>query len=274
MRSPGNSPAPVQNTKRKAVLLMLGSTIVIACMHSLVRGISQDLHPFVIVFFRNLFGLLVLIPLIAQAGGLSALRTERGWLYAVRAVIGVFAMTSWFYAISRVPLTNATALSFSTAIFATLSAWLFLGEKMRVRRWTAIFVGMFGVLVVLRPDVEGFNSYSLLVIASTVAWGTSITLVKLLSRTDTVVAIIGWMGISLTLLSIWPALLYWQTPTVAQYAVLAGIGALATAGHWLMTSALKMADTAVVMSVDFTRLIWTALIAGWFFGEVLSLIHI
>ena len=79
------------------------------------------------------------------------------------------------------------------------------------------------------------------------------------------------MGITLVVLSIWPALFVWQTPTLEQFLWLFLVGALATAGHLLMTSAIKMADTSIVMSVDFARLVWTALIGAYFFNEVLDI---
>lgn len=254
----------------QALAYMLLSTVLLASMHGLIRSLSADLHPFVIVFFRNLLGLVAIMPLLIRAG-FSSLKTNKPGLYTVRAIVGLLAMLSWFFALSKVPITHATALSFSTTIFATLCAWFFLGEKMRFRRWAAILVGITGVLVVLRPDAAGFNVYSLLVVVSAVAWGGAISIVKHLSQTETVTSIVGWMGISLTLLSIVPAMYYWQTPTLSQFLVLSVIGILATGGHLLMTSALQMADTAVVMSMDFFRLVWTAIIGSVFFTELLDM---
>ncbi len=254
----------------RGLYLMLIATLALATMHGIVRYLSQDLHPFVIVFFRNVFGLLAILPLLASHG-LKTLRTPQHKLHVLRAAMGICAMLSWFYALSRVPITNATALSFSAAIFASLCAWLFLGEIIRIRRWMAIACGLIGVLVVLRPGLEGFNAYSLLVVASTISWGVSITIVKKLSETDSAVCIVAWMAISLTVLSIVPAMIFWQQPDWQQLAWLALVGILATGGHLAMTHALKLADTALVMSVDFFRLIWTTLIGTLFFAELLDL---
>jgi drug/metabolite transporter (DMT)-like permease len=119
--------------------------------------------------------------------------------------------------------------------------------------------------------LEGFNAYSILVVFSALAWAASICIVKVLTRTDSVTCIVTWMGISLSVLSLGPALLFWQTPNVSQWAALVVIGSLATAGHLIMTRAVKMADTSVVMTVDFSRLIWASVLGAWFFGEVLDL---
>lgn len=257
------------NATERGLLFMLLATLLLASMHSLVRYLGSDLHPFVIVFFRNLFGMLAISPLLFR-GGMSSLATHQVGLQLVRAIIGLSAMLSWFYALSKVPIANATALSFSTTIFATLCAWIFLKERMRLRRWAAIFAGLIGVYVVLRPDASGFNAFALLVILSSIAWGSSVTVVKVLSRTDSVTSIVGWMSISLTLLSFPLALLHWQTPTGSQFLILTMIGLLGTAGHLCMTSALKMADTAHIMSVDFLRLVWVSIIGVVWFQEMID----
>ncbi len=250
-------------------MLMLGATLMLASMHGLVRLLSSDMHPFMIVFFRNLFGLVAVMPLLLRAG-IGSLKTQHPKLHMIRAGVGVVAMLGWFYALSKVPIANATALSFSTTIFATVSAWLFLGEQLRWRRSAAIVVGLIGVYVVLRPSAEGFNIYALLVLLTSIAWGLSLTIVKHLSKTETPTSIVSWMGITLVILSFWPALTVWQTPTTEQLLWLFLVGALATAGHLLMTTSIQMADTSLIMSVDFTRLIWTALIGAYFFNEVLD----
>jgi len=251
------------------MFFMLGATVMLASMHGMVRLLSSDLHPFIIVFFRSLFGLITVLPLLLRAG-LGSLRTQNVKLHALRAVVGTIAMLGWFYALSKVPIANATALSFSTTIFATVAAWLFLGETLRWRRSAAIFVGLIGVYVVLRPSSEGFNIFALLVLLTSVAWGLSLTIVKQLSKTETPTSIVSWMGITMVFLSLWPALPVWQTPSGEQLLWLFMIGGLATAGHLLMTMSIKMAETSVVMSVDFFRLIWTALIGAYFFGDMLD----
>lgn len=252
-----------------ALGFMLLSTLLLAIMHALVRLLGNDLHPFIIVFFRNLFGLIAILPLLIK-GGKQSLATNNPKLHLLRALVGTAAMASWFFALTRVPIANATALSFSTAIFATVCAWFFLNETVRLRRGIAIGVGFAGVFVAMQPDATGFNNYSLLVLLSAITWGASVSIVKLLTRTESVTCIVGWMAILLTIITFIPAILVWQTPELTQMALLMVIGALATAGHLLMTRALQLADTALVMSVDFSRLIWTSILGVWWFGETLT----
>ncbi len=254
----------------KGLLYMFMATIVLACMHGMVRYLGTDLHPFVIAFYRNLFGLIAILPLVFKAG-LSGLQTRRPGVVLLRSISGVFAMLSWFYGLSKVPTAEATALSFTAAIFTAIVAYILLGEKMRLHRWIAILGGFVGVIVVLQPNTENYNPYMLLVLVSCVFWGLSVTLVKLLTRTDSTISIVAWMSILLTVMSLPPALLYWQWPDADQFILLGIMGVLATLGHLGMTQALSLADTTAVMSIDFMRLIWAALIGTLFFGDVFDI---
>ncbi len=254
----------------KGLLYMLMATMVLACMHGMVRYLGGDLHPFVVVFYRNLFGLIAILPLVIKAG-LTGMRTHHPRLMVIRSVSGILAMLTWFYGLTKVPTAEATALSFTAAIFTALMAYVLLGEKMRRHRWLAIIGGFIGVIVVLQPNTENYNPYMLLILVSCVFWGLSVTIVKLLTRTDSTTSIVAWMSILLTIMSLPPALLYWQWPDLNQFLLLGIMGVLATLGHLGMTQALSLADTTAVMSIDFMRLIWAALIGAIFFSDAFDI---
>ena len=254
----------------KGLLYMLMATLVLACMHGMVRYLGGDLHPFVIAFYRNLFGLIAILPLVLKAG-LSGLRTHHPQLMVLRSLSGVVAMLTWFYGLTKVPTAEATALSFTAAIFTALVAYILLGEKMKWHRWLAILGGFIGVIVVLQPNTENYNPYMLMILISCVFWGLSVTLVKLLTRTDSTISIVAWMSILLTIMSLPPALFYWQWPDLDQFLLLGVMGVLATIGHLGMTQALSLADTTAVMSIDFMRLIWAALIGIIFFSDTFDI---
>ena len=254
----------------KGLLYMLIATMVLACMHGMVRYLGEDLHPFLVAFYRNLFGLIAILPLVIKTG-LSGLKTHHPRLMLIRSVSGIVAMLTWFYGLTKVPTAEATALSFTAALFTALVAYILLGEKMRRHRWLAIFGGFVGVIIVLQPNTENYNPYMLLILVSCVFWGLSVTLVKMLTRTDSTTSIVAWMSILLTIMSLPPALFYWQWPDLNQFLLLGGMGALATVGHLCMTQALSLADTTAVMSIDFMRLIWAALIGAIFFSDAFDI---
>ena len=245
---------------------MILATISLACMHGMVRHLGGELHPFVIAFYRNLFGLAAILPLLLKVG-MRGLYTAHPRIILLRGVSGIIAMLTWFYSLSTVPTAEATAMSFTAAIFSALAALIFLGEKVHLRRWAAIFGGFFGVVIVLQPNTDNFNPHMLLILVSCFFWGLSVTMVKYLTRTDTSTSIVAWMSILLTIMALPPALLYWQWPNIDQYLLLGTMGILATIGHLAMARALSLAETTAVMSIDFMRLIWAALIGIYFFGD-------
>ncbi|MGP1664620.1 MAG: EamA family transporter, partial [Rhodanobacter sp.] len=104
-------------------------------------------------FFRSAFGALFALPLL-YLHGLSLLRTPRLSFYVVRCVIGIGSMLAGFWAIVNLPLAQAVALSYSSPLFVTIGAVLFLGEVVRARRWSAVVAGFIGVLVIVRPGSD------------------------------------------------------------------------------------------------------------------------
>lgn len=256
-----------QSNAPLGALLMILATALLSTMHAMVRYLSAELHPFEIAFFRNLFGFVAVLPLLIRAGW-SGLSSRHPGLQCARGLLGVTAMLAWFYGLSVVPIAQATALSFTSVIFASLGAGLILGERMRLRRWTAVLLGFVGVLAILRPGFQGLQIGTLIVMTASVAWGLAMVVVKRLSRTDSVVSIVAWMAITLTVLSFFPALLVWVWPTTKQLLWLGILGALATLGHLAMTKALKLADATAVLPLDFTRLIWAAVIGYLAFAEI------
>ncbi|HET9484775.1 MAG TPA: DMT family transporter, partial [Xanthomonadales bacterium] len=129
---------PAADLKR-AIGLMVVSSVIFAFMAVTIRFASKQLHPFEIAFFRNLFGFIFALPLLYRAG-FGILRTNRLPMYFLRCGIGIVSMLCGFWALVNLPLAQAVALSYSTPLFVTIGAVLVLGEIVRARRWTAVIV--------------------------------------------------------------------------------------------------------------------------------------
>ena len=256
-----------QTPVMRGVTMMCVSTVAFAVMHLAVRIASEELHPFQIAFFRNLFGLGFLVPVIIGSGW-RQMQTKRIGLHAIRAVINIAAMLMFFTALSISPLAKVTALAFTAPIFAAVLSVLVLREVFRLRRWAAIAVSFVGMLVIIRPGYVEMDLGALLVIGSAMLWAVVMTIVKFLSRTESSVAIVAWMGIFLSVFSLPPALYVWQAPTVWAWTWLVFIGFAGSIAQVTLSQALKETDQTAVMPFDFLRLIWAALLAFWFLGEI------
>ena len=187
-----------QTPAMRGIVLMCLSTVAFSIMHGLVRFVSEVLPPFQIAFFRNIFGLAFLLPLLMRSR-FAMLRTKRIGLHALRGVVNVGAMLMFFMALSISPLAKVTALSFTAPIFMAILSVLILGERFRIYRWLAILFGFVGMLIILRPGLVAIDIGALLVTASAALWAVAMVIIKILSRTESSVTIVAYMGLFLGL---------------------------------------------------------------------------
>ena len=251
----------------RGILLMCVSTVAFAVMHTLIRHASAELHPVQIAFFRNFFGFLLFLPILAHHG-MKFLRTDRLGLHAIRSVLNIGAMFMFFYALSVTEVARVTALGFSAPVFAGILSVVFLGERFRWHRWAAIGVGFLGMLIVLRPGLIPFELGPMLVVISSFLWAICMIIIKVMSRTESSLAIVAYMNIFLALFSIGPAIWVWAWPSVEGWWLMVAIGVAGTLGQLGLSQALAETEPTVVMPFDFLRLIWVAALGYWFFGEV------
>jgi drug/metabolite transporter (DMT)-like permease len=250
----------------RGIVLMVIFAVLISIAHGLVRYLSAEIHPFEIAFFRNVLTFLWVAPLIVRSGR-SAWATPRPGLHVVRAILGASAMLLWFLGLSMVPVADATALTFAVVLFTTIGAILVLGERSDPQRWLAVAIGFVGTFIILRPGVQEISPGVLVVMGSTVLWASALLCIKVLSRTDSSVTIVFYVGAFNTPLTLIPAMFVWQWPSLGQLGVLVAIGSLAAIGHLALAQSFREAEATVVMPFDFTRLIWAAVFGFLVFGE-------
>lgn len=251
----------------RGILLMMASTLGFAAMHVLVRYVSAELHPFQIAFFRNAFGVVVFLPFMLQTG-LAVFHTRRFGLHGFRALLNVAAMLCFFSALSMTPVAQVTALAFTAPVFAAVLSVLLLGERVHVRRWSAILLGFLGTLVVLRPGFQSIDLGSLLTLVSAVLWAATMIVIRVLGRSESSLTITAYMNVLLAALSFLPALLVWQTPSLAALLWLLLIGILGTLAQIALAQSLKEAEPGAVMPFDFLKLIWVAILGYLLFAEL------
>jgi len=250
----------------RACLLMLLGTVIFAAMHAAIRYTTQHVPAVEVAFFRNVFGLVVILPLLMRHG-LGLFHTKRLGLHVQRALLNVFSMLA-FIGLSLTPIARATALSFTAPLFTALLSALFLGEVFRWRRWTAILCGFLGALVILRPGLQTLDTGSLLIIGSSLLWSLAIIDIKILGRTESSLTITAFVTVLMIPLTLVPAIFVWQTPPLEMWGWLIFIGVIGTLGQIVVTDALKLADLTVLMPLDFLKLVWATAFGILLFAEV------
>jgi drug/metabolite transporter (DMT)-like permease len=250
----------------RAVAVMAMASLMFSCMHALIRGITQDLHPFEVAFFRAVLGIFVLMPVMIRHN-FQQLRTGKIKLHAARGILNAIAMLSFFYAVKLTELGTVTALGFTAPLFATVLAALILGEVIRIRRATAIAVGFVGTLIILRPGFIEIDIGPMLIIFSSLVWAFALMVIKVMTRTESNVTITTYASLFLSPITLVAAIPFWQWPTPEQWVILVVIGTIGTLAQMGLNLALKLGDASIVLPIDFTKLIWAAMLGFVLFGE-------
>ena len=245
---------------------MLGAMILFSTMGVFIKLSSSQLHPLEVVFFRNFLALFFLTPSIFQQRA-TVFKSNRKKLYTLRAVFNVVGMAAGFTALTLIPLAEATALSFTAPLFATLGAALILGEVVRQRRIIAIFFGFIGMLIILRPGIEAISPGALLAIANAITIAITVLIVKKLTTTEKPITIVAYMALLQTPMALIPALFYWEWPSLITWTWLFCLAGAGTIGHLMYTKAIQLAEVSQLQPIDFVRLPIIALFGYIVFAE-------
>ena len=245
---------------------MLGAMILFSTMGVFIKLASSQLHPLVVVFFRNFLALFFLTPWIFHQRAI-VFKSNRKKLYTLRAVFNVVGMAAGFTALTLIPLAEATALSFTAPLFATLGAALILGEIVRQRRIIAIFFGFVGMLIILRPGIEAVSPGALLAIANAITIAITVLIVKKLTTTEKPITIVAYMALLQTPMALIPALFYWEWPSLITWTWLFCLAGAGTIGHLMYTKAIQLAEVSQLQPIDFVRLPIIALFGYIVFAE-------
>lgn len=242
-----------------AILLMLLAGLMSSLLHVGVRVVSPELPTIQIVLLRSIFTILVTFPLLFRAGRISW-RTNRLDLQVVRGIVSVFSMTTWYYALAILPLADAGALSFTTAIFVTLGAALMFGESVGLRRWSAVVVGLIGTVIVLRPGSGLLTLGAVAALGSSILWAFSLLMAKNLSKYDSSLTITFYQPLMITPFALLATIPVWVWPSPDTWLILFGMGLVAGVGNFAYVHALRIADASLSMPADYVRLLW---MVGW-----------
>ena len=255
-------------TTTRGIFWMIVSSIAFASMWVMIRFASHDVHAFVIVFFRNLVGTLVLVPMMLRNKGLMRIGRLKANLR--RATSGFIATTGTFYAVSHAPLATALSINYTAPLFATVAAVLFLGEKLQARRVAALIAGFAGMLIVVRPGALPLTPGVLAAMVSAVATAFSIIAIRQLVASDDSRSVAAWSFILMTPPSLVLAVLYWTPPPLALWPLLFIIGCVAAVGQLAMNRAFALAEASAVLPYDFVRFALVTLFGITIFDERLD----
>jgi drug/metabolite transporter (DMT)-like permease len=233
----------------------------------MIRLLSAEVESVQTAFFRAFFSVLMLLPLMLN-GRVKPWHSQRKVGHFWRTLMGTVSMVLGFYAVSMLPLADATALAFSQPLFSVVVAALIVGEKVRWRRWGATLVGFAGVLVMVRPGAGSLQPGAIVALANAMTVALSILLVKRLSDSESPLMILTQFAIFSTLLLVVPAIWVWRWPSAWGWALAVGVSASATVGQYFWVQAFKSGEMSAVAPFEYLRLPF-AVFVGWLvWGEM------
>lgn len=249
-------------------VFLAGLTFVIFIV--IVRFVGSSLHPVQAAFIRYALGIVVIAPLFMRRG-VKLLHTNHLGRHALRGCVHAVGVMLWFFAVTRLPIAETTALSFTSPIFVVLGAVLFLDERLTLVRVLSVVSGFIGVLIILRPGFSVFNLGAVAMLVAAPMFAASKLLVKFLVRSDSSGTVVAHLAIFATLTMLVPAMLVWQTPSMLDVLLLLGTAVFATASHLCMARGLALIDVSVSQPVEFLQIVWSTLFGLALFSESPSL---
>jgi drug/metabolite transporter (DMT)-like permease len=281
MAAPAVPTPPTHAARRDRPLVGIGlklvSTLLFAVMLGLIKVVAERVPVGEIVFARNVFALIpVAVAIIVARDGLAVFRTAHPFGHVWRATAGVVAMILSFAAIARLPIADATALSYAAPLITTALAVVLLGERVRAYRWVAVVVGLAGVVVVLSPHLSlqpaAGGPRALIGVACAVAAAFFVALamiaVRSLTRTEATRTIVLYFTLVSSLVGLATLPFGWVVPSWPDAVMLVSIGLVGGVAQLFMTQSYGYADASVIAPFEYATMIWTLIAGVLVFDEV------
>jgi drug/metabolite transporter (DMT)-like permease len=253
----------------KAITLMVAAMFVFSGVDGLSKALAADYHPILVAWGRFLFQTLLLVPAVLYLGAWRVLRTAAPFQQSLRAVCLYGSTIAFVTGLAYLPIAEAAAIGFVSPLFTTALSIPLLGEKVGVRRWAAIFVGLAGVLIVIRPGTAAFHWASVFPLMSSIAWSLALIVTRRMNRqTDqpiTTLVYASWVGLVAASL---PLPWFWTAPTAGAWGAMVGMAALAGAGHYLLILAFRLGAASILAPFSYSQMVWATLIGYFAFATL------
>ncbi|HXQ66346.1 MAG TPA: DMT family transporter [Alphaproteobacteria bacterium] len=248
-------------------LLLVGAMLLFSLSDASSKILAQSLPVLEIAWLRYLAFVLLVAPATARQG-LWSFYSPRPMLQAWRGLGLLGSGLLFIWALRYLPMADATATGFVSPLFTTALSIPFLGEKVGIRRWAAVVIGLLGVIIIVRPGTSAFNPASAFPILSAASWSLAMVITRRMSGTDSTItmlayaAVVGFLALSAALPFVW------VTPNLEQLALAGFIGLASTGGQWLTVKAYRRADASLLAPLSYLQLVWSTLLGFLVFSAI------
>jgi len=251
----------------KGSLTVLAAAAGFSIMVLLVKVAGERLNVTQILLVRQLVMMAIVMPSVLNHFP-GCLKTARLDLQIIRVFFALIAMLCGFYSIIHMPLADAVAIGFAKSFFVTLFAIWILKEVDGIRRWLAVAIGFVGVIVMMRPGMDGFDPNSILALIGAAGAGLVMVIIRLLSKTDKPITTLSYQAFLVAICVAIPAYYFWQTPTPMEWVLMIAIGIISYIAQMMNIYAYTWGEASVLASLDYIRLLYATLL-GWLVFDTL-----
>ncbi len=240
--------------------------ICFVAVTALVKTLGGRIPAAESAFLRYVIGLVFLIPVWRELMAIR-LTPRQKKLFGIRGIVHTLGVILWFYAMTRIPIAEVTAMNYLNPVYVSILAVFLLGERMALRRVLAVIAALIGSLIILRPGFRELDPGHIAMLGTALLFAGSYLIAKIVSGELPASLVVALLSITVTIGLAPFAIAVWVTPSLADLGVLAAIACFATAGHYTMTLAFAAAPVTVTQPVTFLQLVWSVLLGALFFGE-------
>mgnify|MGYP006139442609 CR=1 FL=1 len=251
----------------KAIIFSLLGWMVLPIMDGFAKYLSADLPVLQITWARYFFTVAFTLPVMFFFYRKQLVWSDKPKLQIVRGLILLCANVCFFYSISVISLAKALTLAFIAPLIVTAFSPILLGEKVGLRRWTAVTIGFVGSLVVIRPGILEINLASLAALGTGIMYGFYLIITRKLSTSDNPLLTLLITGLVGGLIASVIVPFIWVKPSLSQWSMMAAIGIFACIGHLFLILSLKYADASKLAPLGYTEIIPNVIIGYYFFGN-------
>lgn len=246
---------------RQGAFFAITAGACFATMGALIKTAYSELSTEMVVFLRNLFGLLALLPWLIRVR-LPSLKTTRFGGHILRACFGLSAMYCFFYAINHMPLANAVLLNYSAPVFAPVIAYYWLKEDLSPWTYPAVGIGFVGIMFILHPTLAFLTGASIVGLASGILAATAMVSIRRMANTEPATRIVFFFTLFSVIFSSIPLTWAWEAPSLRATLIMMLAGVFATGGQLSLTRAYALAPAAQIGSLIYSAVVFSA-IWGW-----------
>ncbi|MBT6096106.1 MAG: DMT family transporter [Rhodospirillaceae bacterium] len=252
----------------KAILWALLATGLFSVVAAMAKVAVDEYHVLQILFFRQIIVFASSLPSIVRSFP-ESLKTRHPGIHALRLIGAFVALSCGIWAVAVLPLTTAITLAFAQVFFVALLALQFLGEPVGRHRIAAVVAGFVGVVIVMRPGVEGFSYlHALIPVAGALGAAVAVISVRKLSQTESTATLLVYQAVFVGVLAGVPLFWLWVTPDFDGLVLLLCMGGLATVAQWVGVKALRLGEASIVGNIEYVKLIYAAILGYFVFSEV------